>query len=70
MLTILTISQQQQKKKQEQPVLEPYHYLISLPSKGIRALTADAFNRWLDVPQKKLDAIVEIISMLHTSSLL
>lgn len=67
---LLTNSQQQQEKIKEQPVLEPYHYLISLPSKGVRTLTADAFNIWLDVPQKKLDEIVDIISMLHTSSLL
>lgn len=50
--------------------MEPYRYISSLPSKGFRDMAAEAFNVWLQVPREKLDQICDVISTLHTASLL
>ncbi|OKL57729.1 hypothetical protein UA08_07231 [Talaromyces atroroseus] len=55
---------------QEQILLGPFDYLESLPGKNIRSQLIQAFNKWLKVPEKSLTVIENVISMLHTASLL
>lgn len=51
-------------------LLAPCEYIKSLPSKGIRSSLVDALNVWLQVPEKKLVIIKNVIEMLHNSSLI
>lgn len=51
-------------------LLAPCEYIKSLPSKGIRSSLIDALNVWLQVPEKKLVIIKNIIEVLHNSSLI
>ncbi|KAF1963155.1 geranylgeranyl diphosphate synthase 3 [Byssothecium circinans] len=51
-------------------ILEPYRYLSSLPGKGIRNITIDAFNVWVQVPDAPINIIKSAIDMLHSSSLM
>ncbi|OAA35624.1 geranylgeranyl pyrophosphate synthase [Beauveria brongniartii RCEF 3172] len=51
-------------------ILQPYHYLRSLPSKGIRDQAIDALNKWLAVPAESTVRIKSIIQMLHGASLM
>lgn len=51
-------------------LLEPYEYLLQVPGKDIRGKLIDAFNFWLHIPEKELEQIKTIVSMLHNSSLL
>ncbi|KAM3483505.1 hypothetical protein MY8738_003048 [Beauveria namnaoensis] len=51
-------------------ILQPYHYLKSLPSKGIRDQAIDALNKWLAVPAESTVRIKSIIQMLHGASLM
>jgi len=55
---------------QEQILLEPYEYLISIPGKEVRSALIDAFNVWLQVPGENLAMIKRIVQMLHTASLM
>lgn len=52
------------------PVYQPYEYIASLPSKGVREQFATSLNMWLEVPQDKLTAIKAVISILHSTSLM
>lgn len=54
----------------ENAILEPYTYLDSNPGKEVRTKLIEAFNVWLQVPTRKLDAICNVVRMLHTASLL
>ncbi|CDW99103.1 hypothetical protein [Sporisorium scitamineum] len=54
----------------ENAILEPYTYLDSNPGKEVRTKLIGAFNVWLQVPTRKLDAICNVVRMLHTASLL
>lgn len=54
----------------ENAILEPYTYLDSNPGKEVRTKLIEAFNVWLQVPARKLDAICSVVRMLHTASLL
>lgn len=54
----------------ENAILEPYTYLDSNPGKEVRTKLIEAFNVWLEVPPRKLDAICRVVRMLHTASLL
>ncbi|SJX64917.1 related to farnesyltranstransferase (al-3) [Sporisorium reilianum f. sp. reilianum] len=54
----------------ENAILEPYTYLDSHPGKEVRTKLIEAFNVWLQVPARKLDAICNVVRMLHTASLL
>ncbi|XP_072107138.1 geranylgeranyl pyrophosphate synthase isoform X1 [Mobula birostris] len=58
------------KVSSEQILLEPYHYLLQLPGKHVRTKLSQAFNHWLNVPEEKLQVIIEITEMLHSASLL
>ena len=50
--------------------MESYNYLLNVPGKNIRSMLIDVFQLWLNIPQEKLDIIREIITSLHTSSLM
>ncbi|OQE91319.1 hypothetical protein PENNAL_c0010G00185 [Penicillium nalgiovense] len=62
----LTISQTQQQR----PVLNPYTYINSLPSKNVRQTLIAALNLWYKVPVKSLLIIEGAVNFLHNSSLL
>ncbi|KAM6462401.1 geranylgeranyl pyrophosphate synthase isoform 1-T1 [Liasis olivaceus] len=51
-------------------LLEPYNYLLQLPGKQVRTKLSQAFNHWLNVPEDKLQVIIEVTEMLHNASLL
>lgn len=48
----------------------PLDYLLFLPGKDIRGKLMRAFNEWLKIPKEKLEAIGDIVNLLHTASLL
>ncbi|KAF3083605.1 hypothetical protein TWF102_000627 [Orbilia oligospora] len=51
-------------------LLEPYEYLISMPSKGVREAFVDALNLWFSIPEPHLTKIKDIGKKLHTASIL
>ncbi|KAI0526192.1 geranylgeranyl pyrophosphate synthase [Xylaria bambusicola] len=51
-------------------VLQPWKYLMSLPSKGFRDQAIDSLNTWLKVPAKTATKIKEVVKMLHNASLM
>lgn len=53
-----------------QKLLESYQYLLSVPGKNIRSTLIQIFQIWLQIPYEKLAIIEEIITSLHTSSLM
>ncbi|KAI1292591.1 terpenoid synthase [Xylaria venustula] len=54
----------------EDIILEPYHYVSSLPSKGVRDMVIDALQVWLDVPPHSTAAIRRVIKKIHNSSIM
>ncbi|XP_041108819.1 geranylgeranyl pyrophosphate synthase isoform X1 [Polyodon spathula] len=54
----------------ERILLEPYKYLLQLPGKQVRTKLSQAFNHWLNVPEDKIQVIIEVTEMLHNASLL
>ena len=44
--------------------------MLERPGKNVRSALLDAFNIWLQVPEKPLKLISEVIQMLHNASLL
>lgn len=54
----------------EKALLEPFAYITSRPGKGIRGMMIEAFNKWLEVPEDKLQIIASVVSKLHSASLL
>ncbi|XP_056464720.1 geranylgeranyl pyrophosphate synthase isoform X1 [Gadus chalcogrammus] len=58
------------KSSPERILLEPYKYLLQLPGKQVRTKLSQAFNHWLNVPDDKLQVIIEVTEMLHNASLL
>ncbi|TQN70475.1 Ophiobolin F synthase [Colletotrichum shisoi] len=54
----------------DHPVMAPFKYIASLPSKGVRDTFIDALNWWLKVPDDSLLSIKTVIRMLHDSSLM
>lgn len=57
-------------KEQDEKLLQPFHYILQVPGKNIRAKLSRAFNLWLQIPDEKLDVITDIVQILHNSSLL
>ena len=53
-----------------QVLLQPFHYVLQVPGKMIREQLAQAFNYWMKIPKDKLDAISEVVLVLHNASLL
>ncbi|CAJ0932801.1 unnamed protein product, partial [Mesorhabditis belari] len=56
--------------KDESHLLAPFEYIRRMPGKQVRSRLAMAFNDWLHIPQDKLKIIMEVVEMLHNSSLL
>lgn len=56
--------------RNRQPVLNPYTYINSLPSKNVRQTLIAALNSWYKVPTKALLIIEGAVNFLHNSSLL
>ncbi|XP_065313974.1 geranylgeranyl pyrophosphate synthase-like isoform X2 [Gordionus sp. m RMFG-2023] len=54
----------------DEKLLAPYFYISELPGKQIRTKLSKAFNHWLNIPDDKIELIVQIIQMLHNASLL
>ncbi|KZF21949.1 terpenoid synthase [Xylona heveae TC161] len=54
----------------EELVLEPYAYIESLPSKGVRNTAIDGLEAWYHVPEKSLEIIRDIANSLHAASLM
>ncbi|XP_046981203.1 geranylgeranyl pyrophosphate synthase isoform X2 [Schistocerca americana] len=57
-------------RDQDEKLLQPFKYILQVPGKQIRAKLAHAFNYWLKIPADKLNAVGDIVQMLHNSSLL
>lgn len=51
-------------------MLEPYVYLKSLPSKGVRNAAIDGLDVWYQVPERSVLIIQDIADLLHSSSLM
>ncbi|KXN72107.1 geranylgeranyl pyrophosphate synthase [Conidiobolus coronatus NRRL 28638] len=51
-------------------VLEPFTYTCSNPGKNIRSIIIHAFQQSLQIPNEALDTIIQVIDMLHNSSLM
>ncbi|KAK7743724.1 hypothetical protein SLS62_010455 [Diatrype stigma] len=54
----------------EEFVLEPYHYVSSLPSKGVRDMVIDGIQLWLGVSPQSTAIIRSVIRMIHNSSIM
>ncbi|XP_074094541.1 geranylgeranyl pyrophosphate synthase quemao [Cotesia typhae] len=57
-------------KDQDEKLLQPFTYILQVPGKQIRAKLAHAMNCWLKIPAEKLQAVGDIVQILHNSSLL
>jgi geranylgeranyl diphosphate synthase type 3 len=57
-------------EEKERILLGPYDYLVGHPGKDIRSQFIAAFNKWLKVPDGRLEVITRVVGMLHTASLL
>lgn len=51
-------------------MFEPYEYITQVPGKDIRTMLIMAFNKWLKVPDDKLEVVKEVTKLLHNASLL
>ncbi|KAF7303043.1 hypothetical protein MKEN_01267600 [Mycena kentingensis (nom. inval.)] len=51
-------------------ILEPYTYIASNAGKNFRGRLIEGFNAWLEVPEKTLEVIKNVTSILHTASLM
>lgn len=56
--------------KMQKELDQPYTYIKELPGKNIRQKLTAAFNYWMNIPPETLDAISDIIQMLHNASLM
>ncbi|KAK5624891.1 hypothetical protein RRF57_000607 [Xylaria bambusicola] len=57
-------------KLREEFILEPYHYMSSMPSKGVRHMVIDGIQFWLSVSQQSTAIIRSVINTIHTSSIM
>ncbi|KAK8101989.1 polyprenyl synthetase [Apiospora kogelbergensis] len=57
-------------QKSEALILQPQQYLEMMPSKDIRNAVIDGLEAWYHVPEKSLSVIRDIVTMLHSSSLM
>ncbi|XP_025266042.1 geranylgeranyl pyrophosphate synthase isoform X4 [Camponotus floridanus] len=57
-------------KQEDEKLLEPIRYILQVPGKQIRAKLAQAFNYWLKISPDRTEAIEEIVTMLHNSSII
>ncbi|KAJ5771328.1 uncharacterized protein N7511_003379 [Penicillium nucicola] len=56
--------------KNEKILIGPYDYMHEHPGKDVRRQLIQAFNSWLQVPPESLEIITQVVTMLHTASLL
>ncbi|KAI0116203.1 terpenoid synthase [Hypoxylon sp. NC0597] len=54
----------------EELVLEPFLYVSSLPSKGVRDMVIDGINLWLGVSPESVAIIRAVIKTIHNSSIM
>ena len=57
-------------EEQDKLLLEPMLYLLEAPGKNVRKKMLQAFNFWTKIPPEKVQAIGELVQMLHNASLL
>lgn len=50
--------------------IECFYYILSNPGKNIRSTLIDAFNHWMKISDSHIEAIKEVVTKLHTASLL
>ncbi|KAJ5716722.1 hypothetical protein N7493_008633 [Penicillium malachiteum] len=48
----------------------PLHYILSSPSKRVREAFIHALDAWYKVPLSKLEVMVDIVAVIHTSTLI
>lgn len=65
-----SLSEQYELHTPDESVLEPWKYLMGVPGKNVRGMLVDAFNEWLCIPEETVVTIKDIITCLHTASLL
>ncbi len=51
-------------------LLAPFQYIARMPGKQVRSRLATAFNHWFDIDKDKMDAVMEMVEMLHNASLM
>lgn len=51
-------------------LLDPVHYIESLPSKNMRSKVIDAFNVWFQLPHEQIDTIKAAVNDVHHSTLI
>ncbi|KRX57964.1 Squamous cell carcinoma antigen recognized by T-cells 3 [Trichinella sp. T9] len=56
--------------KEEEELIAPFKYICSIPGKQIRVKLVCGFNLWLNVDNEIVNAISEIVEMLHNASLM
>ena len=66
----MTDEDKQQRHQPPKQLIEPYHYINSVPGKDVRGKLIDCFNLWLGVPTQSTNEIKSIIADLHNASLL
>ncbi|KAK2008694.1 geranylgeranyl pyrophosphate synthetase [Colletotrichum eremochloae] len=52
------------------PVMAPFDYVNSLPSKGVREQAIMALNEWVDTTPESLQIVTELVSDIHNLSLM
>ncbi len=57
-------------EEQDKLLLEPMLYLLQVPGKNVRKKLLHSFNIWTKVEAGKVQAIGELVQMLHNASLL
>lgn len=67
---IQQLADQQWSSQHESALLEPYAYVTANSGKEIRKKLIEAFNLWLNVPEDTVRVISNVISMLHSASLM
>lgn len=45
-----------------QRLLGPLQYLLQIPGKNVRGMLTACFQKWLKIPEEKLEAITQIIT--------
>ena len=50
--------------------MDPFEYISSLPSKGVRDLLISALNVWVDVSPEVFPTIKSVIADVHNLSLM
>jgi geranylgeranyl diphosphate synthase type 3 len=50
--------------------IECFYYILNNPGKNVRSILIDAFNHWLCISEESKEAIKEVVTKLHTASLL